>query len=220
MIFAGRMNEMTMEKVEQQVRELLQHDASGHDWYHIDRVRKLAMQLQREEGGDAFIIEMAALLHDVPDEKLNDSAEAGMKKLERILASVQISDKDKEHILAIIANMSYKGGNGGEVTTLEGKIVQDADRLDALGAIGIARTFAYGGKKGDLMYDPAIQIRDKMSVEEYRNGKSTSLNHFYEKLFKLKDTMNTKAGRRIAEERHLFMEQFVNEFMKEWNGNE
>ncbi|GGE58692.1 phosphohydrolase [Priestia taiwanensis] len=211
---------MIIEKVEQQVRELLQHDASGHDWYHIDRVRKLAMQIQCEEGGDAFIIEMAALLHDVPDEKLNESEAVGMAKLERIFDSVDIQDEAKEHILSIIKNMSYKGGNGGVVTTIEGKVVQDADRLDALGAIGIARTFAFGGKKGDLMYDPEIPIRDKMSVEEYRNGKSTSLNHFYEKLFKLQDTINTNAGRRIAKERHMFMEQFVHQFMKEWNGNE
>jgi uncharacterized protein len=211
---------MIIEKVEQVVKELLQNDASGHDWYHIDRVRKIALKIQHVEGGNRFIIELAALLHDVPDEKLNDSEEAGMKKLNDILSMLQLSDTDKEHILTIIKNMSYKGGNGGELTTLEGKIVQDADRLDALGAIGIARTFAYGGKKGHLMYDPEVPIRDKMSIEEYRHGKSTSLNHFYEKLFKLKDTMNTETGRRIAEERHAFMEQFVHEFMKEWNGNE
>lgn len=199
------------------VKRILEADASGHDWYHIERVYKLAQIIAKEEGGDGFIIEMAALLHDVADEKLNESEEAGLKRVEDYLADLRVSPEEQMHILHIIMNMSYKGGHGGKVETLEGKIVQDADRLDALGAIGIARTFAYGGAKGRLMYDPAIPPREAMTKEEYRKSNDPSLNHFYEKLLKLKDLMNTECAKRLAEERHLYMEQFIEQFMKEWN---
>lgn len=209
-------NEM-IEKTIVFVKRILEADASGHDWYHIERVYKLAQTIAKEEGGDCFIIEMAALLHDVADEKLNESEEAGLKRVEDWLADLRVSPEEQIHILHIIMNMSYKGGHGGKVETLEGKIVQDADRLDALGAIGIARTFAYGGAKGRLMYDPAIPPREAMTKEEYRKSNDPSLNHFYEKLLKLKDLMNTECAKRLAEERHLYMEQFIEQFMKEWN---
>ncbi|MFB9757601.1 HD domain-containing protein [Ectobacillus funiculus] len=199
------------------VKGILAADASGHDWYHIERVYKLAQIIAKEEGGDRFIIEMAALLHDVADEKLNESEEAGLKRVDDYLTSLHISSEEQMHILHIISNMSYKGGHGGKVETLEGKIVQDADRLDALGAIGIARTFAYGGAKGRLMYDPKISPREAMTKEEYRKSNDPSLNHFYEKLLKLKDLMNTECAKRLAKERHLYMEQFIEQFMKEWN---
>ncbi|PEI88412.1 phosphohydrolase [Bacillus pseudomycoides] len=199
------------------VKKLLEKDASGHDWYHIERVHKLAISLSEKEGGDRFVIEMAALLHDVADEKLNDSEEAGMKKVSDWLEGLNVTEEENEHILHIIMNMSYKGGHGGKVSTLEGKIVQDADRLDALGAIGIARTFAYGGAKGRLMYDPNIPPREEMTKEEYRKNDDPSLNHFYEKLLKLKDLMNTDAAKREAEIRHRYMEEFIEQFMKEWN---
>ncbi|SFI01980.1 uncharacterized protein SAMN04488574_101279 [Bacillus sp. 71mf] len=199
------------------VKDILEKDASGHDWYHIERVHKLAIALFEKEGGNRFVIEMAALLHDVADEKLNESEEAGMKKVTDWLELLCISQEDARHIVHIIANMSYKGGHGGTVETLEGKIVQDADRLDALGAIGIARTFAYGGAKGRLLYDPNIPPRETMTKEEYRKSDEPSLNHFYEKLLKLKDLMNTDAAKEEAEERHRYMEQFINQFMKEWN---
>ena len=199
------------------VKDILEADASGHDWYHIERVYKLAQIIAKEEGGDRFIIEMAALLHDVADEKLNESEEAGLKRVDNYLTSLHISSEEQMHILHIIMNMSYKGGHGGKVETLEGKIVQDADRLDALGAIGIARTFAYGGAKGRLMYDPMVPPREAMTKEEYRKSNDPSLNHFYEKLLKLKDLMNTECAKRLAEERHLYMEQFIEQFMKEWN---
>ncbi|MDZ5610359.1 HD domain-containing protein [Bacillus pseudomycoides] len=199
------------------VKNILEKDASGHDWYHIERVHKLAISLSEKEGGDRFVIEMAALLHDVADEKLNESEEAGMKKVSDWLEGLDVTEEEKEHILHIIANMSYKGGHGGNVETLEGKIVQDADRLDALGAIGIARTFAYGGAKGRLMYDPNIPPREEMTKEEYRKNSDPSLNHFYEKLLKLKDLMNTDAAKREAEVRHRYMEEFIEQFMKEWN---
>ncbi|MED4650911.1 HD domain-containing protein [Bacillus pseudomycoides] len=199
------------------VRNILETDASGHDWYHIERVHKLALSLSEKEGGDRFVIEMAALLHDIADEKLNESEEAGMKKVSDWLEGLNVTEEENEHILHIIMNMSYKGGHGGKVSTLEGKIVQDADRLDALGAIGIARTFAYGGAKGRLMYDPNIPPREEMTKEEYRKNDDPSLNHFYEKLLKLKDLMNTDAAKREAEIRHRYMEEFIEQFMKEWN---
>ncbi|WP_369899895.1 HD domain-containing protein [Bacillus manliponensis] len=201
------------------VKNILQNDASGHDWYHIERVHKLAVALNEKEGGNRFIIEMAALLHDVADEKLNESEEAGMKKVTGWLKGLEIEQSDLDQIVHIIANMSYKGGHGGKVETLEGKIVQDADRLDALGAIGIARTFAYGGAKGRLMYDPKVPPREEMTKEEYRKSNDPSLNHFYEKLLKLKDLMNTEAGKTEAEVRHRYMEEFIEQFMKEWNAN-
>ncbi|WP_243521839.1 HD domain-containing protein [Bacillus pseudomycoides] len=199
------------------VKHILEKDASGHDWYHIERVHKLAISLSEKEGGNRFVIEMAALLHDVADEKLNESEEAGMKKVSDWLEGLDVAEEEKEHILHIIANMSYKGGHGGNIETLEGKVVQDADRLDALGAIGIARTFAYGGAKGRLMYDPNIPPREVMTKEEYRKNNDPSLNHFYEKLLKLKDLMNTEAAKKEAEVRHRYMEEFIEQFMKEWN---
>ena len=199
------------------VKNILEKDASGHDWYHIERVHKLAISLAKQEGGNLFVIEMAALLHDVADEKLNESEEAGMKKVSNWLEELSVQEEESKHILHIIANMSYKGGHGGKIETLEGKIVQDADRLDALGAIGIARTFAYGGAKGRLMYDPNVPPREAMTKEEYRKSNDPSLNHFYEKLLKLKDLMNTDAAKREAEVRHRYMEEFIGQFMKEWN---
>ena len=199
------------------VKNILETDASGHDWYHIERVHKLAISLSEKEGGDRFVIEMAALLHDVADEKLNESEEAGMKKVSDWLEGLDVTEEEKKQIIHIIANMSYKGGHGGNIETLEGKVVQDADRLDALGAIGIARTFAYGGAKGRLMYDPNIPPREGMTKEEYRKNNDPSLNHFYEKLLKLKDLMNTEAAKKEAEVRHRYMEEFIEQFMKEWN---
>jgi uncharacterized protein len=199
------------------VKEILEKDASGHDWYHIERVHKLACAISEKEGGDRFIIEMAALLHDVADEKLNESEEAGLQRVRNWLEHLEVAQEDTDHILHIIMNMSFKGGHGGQVTTREGKIVQDADRLDAIGAIGIARTFAYGGAKGRLMYDPNVPIRENMTKEEYRKANNPSLHHFYEKLLKLKGLMNTTTAKAIAAERHEYMEKFIEQFMKEWN---
>ncbi|WP_379968443.1 HD domain-containing protein [Ectobacillus sp. sgz5001026] len=208
--------EQLIEETIQFVKDCLEGDASGHDWYHISRVHKVARLLCEKEGGNLFIIEMAALLHDVADEKLNESEEIGLRRVNDFLYP-RVGEEDRIHILSIIQNMSFKGGHGGQLDTIEGKIVQDADRIDALGAIGIARTFAYGGSKGRLMYDPEVPPRLHMTKEEYRSGNSTSLNHFYEKLFKLKDLMNTEAARELANERHAYMKQFAEQFMKEWN---
>lgn len=199
------------------VKEELQHDSSGHDWWHIYRVTELTKTIAEKEGADLFICTMAALLHDIADEKLNESEEAGLQKVKLWLTKNNVTIKHSAAIMEIITTMSFKGGNRPPVRTLEAKVVQDADRLDAIGAIGIARTFAYAGAKGDLMYDPDIPVRDAMTKEEYRSGKSTAVNHFYEKLLKLKELMNTNAAKEVAEERHQFMETYLEHFNKEWN---
>ncbi|MBT2699331.1 HD domain-containing protein [Bacillus sp. ISL-40] len=206
---------------EEFVRNELAEDATGHDWFHVDRVRRNALHICREEKtGEAFIIEMAALLHDIPDEKLNESIEKGEEKLETFLQTIPLTDNEKKHIKQIIATISYRGGINSELSTIEAQIVQDADRLDAIGAIGIARAFAYGGKKGQPIYNPGIKVRNEMSLEEYRKGKSTSIHHFYEKLLKLKDLLNTESAREMAESRQQMMETFLEQFYQEWDGQE
>ena len=208
-------------QTEQFVFQLLEKDASGHDWWHIHRVRNLALQMAAEEPGEvnAFICEMAALLHDVPDEKLNETPEAGKKKLTDWLTHLPLTQEENEAILFIVLNLSYKGGTNKVVLpSIEGKIVQDADRLDAIGAIGIARTMAFSGSRGRLIHDPSKKPREKLSYEEYRSGEDTAIMHFYEKLLKLKDTMNTQTGKAVAENRHQFMEQYLQEFYLEWDG--
>ncbi|PKG24050.1 HD domain-containing protein [Niallia nealsonii] len=209
-----------IKEAEQFVKKRLKNDTSGHDWYHIDRVRKASLYIcKQERKGNPFIIEMAALLHDIADVKLNASKEAGLHALDYFLQTQKIAAKDKQHILAVIESVSFNGGNGiSPPATIEAKIVQDGDRLDAIGAIGIARTFAYGGSKGSMLYDPSIEIRENMSEIEYRHGKSTSIHHFYEKLLKLKDLLHTNTAKKIADERHQVMEFFLAEFYKEWNG--
>lgn len=205
-------------QVENLVKIEMDKDASGHDWYHVDRVRKMALVLLEKEGiGYSRTIELAALLHDISDDKLNKSKVEGQEKLSRILDCLSIDRREKDHIVAIISSVGFKGGNGIPPKDLEAKIVQDADRLDAIGALGIARTFAYGGSAGNPIYDPSLQIRDKMTEEEYRNNNSSSIHHFYEKLLKIKDLLHTDSAKKIAEERHRFMESFLQEFYKEWN---
>jgi uncharacterized protein len=201
------------------VRNELGKDATGHDWHHVDRVRRNALYItKKEQAGEPFIIEMAALLHDIPDEKLNETKEQGERKLAAYLQTLPLEAEDKYHIQQIIATISYKGGNGVQLQSIEAKIVQDADRLDAIGAIGIARAFAYGGKKGQPIYDPNMKVRDEMSVEEYRKGKSTTIHHFYEKLLKLKNLLNTETAKYMAESRQQMMELFLQQFYQEWKG--
>jgi uncharacterized protein len=195
-------------------------ESTGHDWYHLDRVRKQALRIAREEHvSSTYIIELASLLHDVPDEKFVEEEE-GKKKLDQILSNLSLNDSDKALLKSIVYSISYKGGHESELTTIEAKIVRDADRLDAIGAIGIARTFAYGGRKGRSMYNPDFQVRKEMTLEEYRNGDSSSVHHFHEKLLKLKDLMCTETGRTLAIERHDFMLRFLEQFNKEWTGQE
>lgn len=201
------------------VRNELGNDSTGHDWFHIERVRKNAMILWKEEkAGDPFIIEMAALLHDIPDEKLNENMKKGEEKLAVFLQTIDIQDIKKTQITQIIDSISFKGGRKIELPSIEAKIVQDADRLDAIGAIGIARAFAYGGKKGQPIFDPQMKVREQISFEEYRNGKSSTIHHFYEKLLKLKDLLNTDKAKKMAERRQQMMELFLEEFFTEWNG--
>ncbi|NHN30005.1 HD domain-containing protein [Paenibacillus agricola] len=201
-------------------REQLEQDSSGHDWWHVDRVTRTALLIAKEETADPFICELAALLHDVADEKLNPSMEAGIAKVRDWLKNHEVEPAAMEHVMTIISTISYKGGHNPPVATKEAQVVQDADRLDALGAIGIARTFAYSGWKGQLIHDPEWAPRTELTVEAYRNGKSTAIGHFDEKLLKLKNLMNTATGKRIAEERHLVMERFLEQFHREWNGLE
>lgn len=216
----SKMNEI-IEQTEIYVRNELGEDATGHDWFHVDRVRRTALYIAKQEQvGDPFIIEMAALLHDIPDEKLNESAEAGKNKLDLFFQTVSLPEEVQNSINQIIESISYKGGRKTELETIEAKIVQDADRLDAIGAIGIARTFAYGGKKGQPIYDPNLNVREEMSLEEYRKGKSTSIHHFYEKLLKLKDLLNTETAKELAESRHQMMVLFLDQFYLEWDGQD
>jgi uncharacterized protein len=213
------MKDQILEQTKTFVRNELGADATGHDWYHIDRVRRTALHISNlEKTGDPFIIEMAALLHDIPDEKLNDSPEAGKNKLNSFFQTISLPEETQNSIVQIIESISYKGGRKTELESIEAKIVQDADRLDAIGAIGIARTFAYGGKKGQPIYDPTIDVREEMSLEEYRKGKSTSIHHFYEKLLKLKDLLNTETAKEMAESRQQMMLSFLNQFYLEWDG--
>ncbi|WP_411501453.1 HD domain-containing protein [Bacillus thuringiensis] len=210
--------ETIIKETENFVRSILEKDSSGHDWWHIYRVRNLAIKLAQKEGADLFICEMAALLHDVADEKLISDETKGINLITNWLKQHDIRENIIRHIISIISEMSFKGGNRKPMETMEGKIVQDADRLDAIGAIGIARTFAYAGTKGNLMYDPMLSPRVNMTKEEYRNGKSTAINHFYEKLLKLKDLMNTEYAKEIALERHKIMEEYLKDFFVEWDG--
>ncbi|MGE7779994.1 HD domain-containing protein [Peribacillus sp. NPDC097264] len=211
------MQKTIIEQTESFVYEQLKSDVSGHDWYHINRVRKLALHIAREEKkGNEFIIEMAALLHDIPDDKLNDDMEAGWNKLDDWLKMTGVDLNTVKEIKEIISTISYSAGEVN-LTSVEAEIVQDADRLDALGAIGIARTFAYGGKKGQSMYDPSLSVREEMTKQEYRMGKSSSVHHFYEKLLRLQDLLNTDTAKNIASERHEYMVRFLEEFYKEWD---
>ncbi|RDU36586.1 phosphohydrolase [Neobacillus piezotolerans] len=212
------MLEKVIAEIERYVKQEMGEDPTGHDWHHVDRVRKNALIIAAgEEIGDRNIIEMAALLHDIPDEKLNDSAEAGRNKLDGFLETLGLDQTTKQKINEIVYSISFKGGNGEELPSIEARIVQDADRLDAIGAIGIARAFAYGGKKGQQIFAPELGVRENMTVEEYRNGKSSSINHFYEKLLKLKGLMNTETAIKMAEDRQLFMEAYLTQFSREWD---
>ncbi|GER65728.1 phosphohydrolase [Weizmannia acidilactici] len=204
--------------IEQFARTFHSGDASGHDWHHIDRVRRLALYIAEKEGkGDRFIIEAAALLHDIPDEKMHAGKKEGEEILHRFLGGLPLVEETKKHIAEIVFSISFKGGNEAELTSFEAMAVRDADRLDAIGAIGIARAFAYGGKKGQPLYEPALPVRSAMTVVEYRNGKTSSIHHFYEKLLLLKDRLHTETAKSLAEERHRFMKQFLQHFYKEWN---
>ena len=200
------------------VKEKLNNEGSGHDWYHIERVWKMASKLAAKEQANSYIVELAALMHDLIDDKLVSSKDEAVQEVEYWLEGAGVSSSDAERIMDIIQTISFKGGNGRKLTTLEAQIVQDADRLDAIGAIGIARCFTYAGSKGDVIFNPELSVRESMTEKEYREGPSSAVHHFYEKLLKLKDLMNTETAKQIAEERHAFMEDFLIQFFKEWEG--
>nr|WP_096154360.1 MULTISPECIES: HD domain-containing protein [Bacillus] len=207
---------MHLREIEQFVIDKLGNDTTGHDWYHIDRVRKVAIQIAHKEKANIKIVEIAALLHDVMDDKLVKDKKKAKEEIDLLLQQYQLTEYEITNIFYIIETIGFKGGNGEELTSIESKIVQDADRLDALGAIGVARTFMYSGAKDQAMFDPSIPVRDKMDYVQYRTEKSTAINHFYEKLLKLKDTLHTNTAKEIAVERHTFLQNFLDQFMKEW----
>tara|TARA_R100001369_G_scaffold89264_1_gene126711 strand:+ start:3571 stop:4230 length:660 start_codon:yes stop_codon:yes gene_type:complete len=202
------------------VKEELKNAEGGHDWFHIERVYKNAMHISETEQANSLIVALGALLHDIADSKFHDGDEAvGPKKATDFLTSEGASEEIIEHVVQIIKNISFKGGNKEQAFhSKELAVVQDADRLDALGAIGIARTFNYGGFKNRKLYDPEIKPNLEMSPAEYKASTAPTINHFYEKLLLLKDRMNTKTGKRIATERHVFMETFLQQFYAEWEG--
>lgn len=206
-------NKEVLHITESFVKNVHKDESSGHDYAHIERVRKMAVEIAEKEGADLFIVEMAALLHDTVDEKLFDTI-AAWERLNKFYEEIQLSIEHRQTINHILKYMSFNGGkNEGKLKSLEGKVVQDADRLDALGAIGIARTFMFAGKFGEAMYDPNIPVSDDLS--DYRTP-STAINHFYEKLFKLIDLMNTETAKTMAEERNAYMKAFIEQFKKEW----
>ena len=211
---------LMIEKTKEFVKEKLYGEGSGHDWFHIERVYNLSRYLAEKENADSFIVEMAALLHDIDDWKFSSNNDNNPTNTEVFLKKIQVNEEDLIKIIKIINTISFKGGVvDSSQETIEGKVVQDADRLDAIGAIGIARTFAYGGNKNRVIYDPNIKPINFTTLAEVKNENNHTINHFYEKLLKLKDLMNTKSAKEIAEKRHKYMEEFLNEFYSEWNFN-
>ena len=210
--------EKILNEAEAFARAELEKDSSGHDWWHIYRVTQTAKEIAHVENADAFICQLAALLHDIADEKIIGDEKLGLKKVEDWLISHDVDQPIISHIMEIISTMSFKGGNRPPMSTIEGKVVQDADRLDAIGAVGIARVFAFCGAKNRLIHDPEVAAREQMSTEEYRKGDGTGINHFYEKLLKLQDLMNTEYSKKLAAKRHRFMEEYLNQFYQEWEG--
>lgn len=203
------------------IRSRLTGEGSGHDWWHVFRVWKNAVHIAKNETADLFTVELAALLHDIADWKFHDgNDDIGPQLAREWLEKLSVEEDVISHVCQIISDISFKGsGVQSKMKTIEGMIVQDADRLDAIGAIGIARTFAYGGAKGREIYNPEIKPEIHHSFEEYKKSKGPTINHFHEKLLLLKDLMNTETARNMAKHRHRFMESFLEEFMYEWEGN-
>ena len=217
-----------MEAVEKQaidqtivfVKKTLENAEAGHDWWHVYRVWCTAKTIAKHETCNTLVVELAALLHDIADQKFhNGNEELAPQMANDFLESIGVDTETVEQVVKIIQHVSFKGGNyKSSYISKELEIVQDADRLDAMGAIGIARTFNYGGYRNRIMYDPAIPPNLNMTKEEYKNSTRPTLNHFYEKLLMLKDRMHTQTGRRLAENRHNFMELYLEQFYEEWEG--
>ncbi|SEL88739.1 uncharacterized protein SAMN04488008_106163 [Maribacter orientalis] len=206
------------------VKEALRNAEGGHDWFHIQRVFNNTILISKEEDVNILVVSLGALLHDIADAKFNDGDESlGPKMAENFLFSINVPIEIINHVVNIIKFSSFKAGlSDGKIkkklfSSKELQVVQDADRLDAIGAIGIARTFNYGGYKNRMLYDPSIPPNLNMTKEEYKNSTAPTINHFYEKLLLLKDKMNTKTGKRLAEERHQYMVDYLKQFYYEWN---
>lgn len=214
------MDKILIEKTIVFVKEKLKDAEGGHDWFHIERVYNNALNIAQHENCDTTIVALGALLHDIADSKFHDGDETlGPKLAWEFLEKQNVSEDTIIHVVNIIENISFKGGNfERKFSSIELDVVQDADRLDAIGAIGIARTFNYGGFKNRPLYNPEIAPNLNMSKEEYKNSVSPTINHFHEKLLLLKDKMNTKAGKSIAQERHAYMEKFLEQFFAECEG--
>ena len=202
------------------VKEQLADAEGGHDWWHTERVWKTAKHIAKSEEVDLLVVELGALLHDIADSKFHDGDESiGPRKARAFLYTLEIEENVINHVIRIIENISFKGGKDAQTfQSTELDVVQDADRLDALGAIGIARTFNYGGFKNREIYNPTIPSDLNMTKEEYKNSTAPSINHFYEKLLLLKDRMNTATGKAMAAKRHQFMESYLKQFYSEWEG--
>lgn len=209
-----------LNELKSEIREEFFGEATGHDWFHIERVCSNAQHIAQYEKADLFIVTLGALLHDISDHKfVEDADNVARKRVQEILEAKGVEQGVIDEVHHIVQNCSFKGGVGeNKMNSLEGLIVQDADRIDAIGAIGVARTFAFGGKVGNPIYDPNVKPTDFKSAEEYVKNRTHTINHFYEKLLKLKDGMNTETGKKMARERHQFMEDFLQQFYAEWEG--
>ena len=213
-------NDQIITKTAEFAKSKLSGEGTGHDWWHVYRVWSNAKYIAKIEKADSFVVELSALLHDIADWKFNNGDEdIGAKIAREWLEPLNVNKEIIDHVCSIISASSFKGaGVENKIKTLEGKILQDADRLDAIGAIGIARTFAYGGSKHRELYNPEIKPELHTTPEQYKNNKSPTLNHFYEKLLLLKDLMHTETAKKLAEERHVFMLEYLERFLKEWEG--
>lgn len=211
---------MPIEKTITYVKQQLANAEGGHDWWHIERVWKSAKKIAETENVNLLVVELGALLHDIADSKFHDGdEELGPKTATTFMQEINVDQETIQHVVQIIKHISFKGGKEAQTfTSPELSVVQDADRLDALGAIGIARTFNYGGYKNREIFNPNITPNLAMTKEEYKKSDAPSINHFYEKLLLLKDLMNTETGKQMAKQRHIFMEQYLAQFYQEWNG--
>ena len=208
---------VVIKKTADYARKKLSGESTGHDFWHVYRVWKMAVYLSKKEKADLFVVQLAALLHDIADWKFNDNEKEGSVLSRKWLKTLKVDNEVIDSVCDIIEGVSFKGaGVINKIKSIEGMVVQDADRLDALGAIGIARAFAYGGYKQREIYNPAIEPKLHKTFSSYKKNQSTSINHFYEKLLLLKDLMNTKTAKNIAQSRHKIMVQYLQEFYREW----
>lgn len=208
-------------KAQEMAKSFHSTDSTGHDWWHVYRVWNLAKHIAQQEGADLLIVELAALLHDMDDHKIAGADAENLPKAYEVLQNLELEEAIVGRVIEVIKQVSFKGANvENKAKTIEACVVQDADRLDAIGAIGIARAFAYGGSKHRELYNPESSPSLHNSFEEYKNSKGSTLNHFYEKLLLLKDMLNTNTAKSMAAKRHEYMEGFVEQFLIEWNMRE